>query len=139
MYFKISQEYLDTTQKYYVRVCLVTIEHEKTRQRYIHPYKLEDIENNVYNNSRDHAVYYPIVEQDNAGIKTFPNLRIVKIKADALKNSELHVFNSPSKYFFLSNLKHKSFIFMSIKIHHHVSNYLLQKIQSKNIILEDFN
>ncbi|CAF1022539.1 unnamed protein product [Adineta steineri] len=92
---RIPKTYLDVTEHYVIRICLVTVEYEKTKLRYIHPYDLEDIENDTYNDRPNKAIWYPIQGNDIDGIKSFPNLRIVKKKADDLKkHGDFRVFDS---------------------------------------------
>lgn len=59
------------TPQYYFRVCLVTAEHETTKCRYIHPYELEDINNDEYNERQQKAVWFPIQSEDANGIKRY--------------------------------------------------------------------
>jgi len=63
--------YLDLTQQYYIRVCLVTIENEQTKCRYIHPYELEDIDNDDHNDRQNRVVWFPIQAGDIDGIKRY--------------------------------------------------------------------
>ncbi|CAF4499200.1 unnamed protein product [Rotaria sp. Silwood2] len=83
---RIPQQYLNVNEQYSIRICLVTVIHEITHRRYIHPYDLEAIDNEDHNDRNHRAVWFPIQKEDIGGIKSFPNLRIVKKKADDLKN-----------------------------------------------------
>lgn len=85
---------------YYMRVCLVTATNERYSLHFIHPYDLEDIDVEERNDRQNKAVWYPIVAEDMTGMKrywcshvlveidflfsSFPNLRIVKKRADDL-------------------------------------------------------
>ncbi len=60
---------MDHTQEYYIRICLVTVEHEKTKCRYIHPYELEDIAIDEHNDRERKVVWFPIQAEDIDGIK----------------------------------------------------------------------
>ncbi|CAF1045541.1 unnamed protein product [Adineta ricciae] len=92
---RIPKVYLNSTEQYCIRVCLVTVVNENTNHRYIHPYDLEDIQNEEYNDRQNQAVWYPILEEDVGGIKCFPNLRVVKKKADDIKAyGDLRVLDS---------------------------------------------
>ncbi|UJR23123.1 hypothetical protein I4U23_026144 [Adineta vaga] len=95
---RIPNAYLPFAEQYFIRVCLVTIENENTNCRYIHPYDLEDVENNQYNDRHNRVIWYPVLEEDVGGIKCFPNLRVVKKKADDLKNcGDLRIFDSSTE------------------------------------------
>ncbi|CAF3931194.1 unnamed protein product [Rotaria sp. Silwood1] len=95
---RIPQQYFDVNEQYSIRICLVTVVNETTQRRYIHPYDLEDIDNEDYNDRYHRAVWFPIQETDIGGIKSFPNLRIVKKKADDLKNyGNFIVFDSSNE------------------------------------------
>ena len=47
------------------------MEHETTKHRYIHPYDLEDIEIDEYNDRQNNAVWFPIESEDIDGIKRY--------------------------------------------------------------------
>ncbi|CAF3894940.1 unnamed protein product [Rotaria sordida] len=95
---RIPHEYLDITEQYSVRICLVTVINERTNRRYIHPYDLEDIDNEDHNDRYQRSIWFPIQGEDIGGIKSFPNLRVVKKKADNLKNhGNFLVFDSPNE------------------------------------------
>ncbi|CAF1026866.1 unnamed protein product [Rotaria sordida] len=95
---RIPHEYLDITEQYFVRICLVTVINERTNRRYIHPYDLEDIDNEDHNDRYQRSIWFPIQGEDIGGIKSFPNLRVVKKKADNLKNhGNFLVFDSPNE------------------------------------------
>ncbi|CAF1519789.1 unnamed protein product [Rotaria magnacalcarata] len=90
----IKRQYMIPTDEHYICISLVTVENETTKYRYIHPYELEDVDNQGYHDRNHNSIWYSIQSGDIDGIKSFPNLRIVKKKADELKNyGNLQVFN----------------------------------------------
>ncbi|CAF1582930.1 unnamed protein product [Rotaria magnacalcarata] len=91
---RIPRQYMIPTDEHYICISLVTVENETTKYRYIHPYELEDVDNQGYHDRNHNSIWYSIQSGDIDGIKSFPNLRIVKKKADELKNyGNLQVFN----------------------------------------------
>ncbi|CAM4829085.1 unnamed protein product [Rotaria magnacalcarata] len=91
---RIPRQYMIPTDEHYICISLVTVENETTKYRYIHPYELEDADNQGYHDRNHNSIWYSIQIGDIDGIKSFPNLRIVKKKADELKNyGNLQVFN----------------------------------------------
>lgn len=58
----------DTSTQYYVGVSLVTVFHDKSNCRYIHPYELKDINTTGYNDRLNNTVWYPIASHDLHGI-----------------------------------------------------------------------
>jgi hypothetical protein len=49
----------------------VTVVHEATNHRYIHPYDLEDIATEHLNDRTNKGVWFPIREEDIGGIKRY--------------------------------------------------------------------
>ncbi|CAM4751722.1 unnamed protein product [Rotaria magnacalcarata] len=91
---RIPRQYMIPTDEHYICISLVTVENETTKYRYIHPYELEDVDNQGYHDRNHNSIWYSIQIGDIHGIKSFPNLRIIKKKADDLKNyGNLRVFN----------------------------------------------
>ncbi|CAF4911203.1 unnamed protein product, partial [Rotaria magnacalcarata] len=90
----IPRQYMIPTDEHFICISFVTVENETTKYRYIHPYELEDADNQGYHDRNHNSIWYSIQIGDIDGIKSFPNLRIVKKKADELKNyGNLQVFN----------------------------------------------
>ncbi|CAF4276781.1 unnamed protein product, partial [Rotaria socialis] len=91
---RIPRQYMIPTDEHYICISLVTVENETTKYRYVHPYELEDVDNQGYHDRNHNSIWYSIQMGDIDGIKSFPNLRIVKKKAADLKNyGNLQVFN----------------------------------------------
>ncbi|CAF4035794.1 unnamed protein product [Rotaria magnacalcarata] len=79
--------------QYYIGISLVTVFHEKSNCRYIHPYVLRDIDHTDRNDQYNNAVWYPIKQDNLDGIHCFTDLRIDKIIENELKNyGPLHPF-----------------------------------------------
>ncbi|CAF1581070.1 unnamed protein product, partial [Rotaria magnacalcarata] len=83
---RIPRQYMIPTDEHFICISFVTVENETTKYRYIHPYELEDADNQGYHDRNHNSIWYSIQIGDIDGIKSFPNLRIVKKKADELKN-----------------------------------------------------
>ncbi|CAF3548625.1 unnamed protein product [Rotaria socialis] len=91
---RIPRQYMIPTDEHYICISLVTVEKKTTKYRYVHPYEPEDVDNQGYHDRSHNSIWYSIQIGDIDGIKSFPNLRIVKKKADDLKNyGNLQVFN----------------------------------------------
>ncbi|CAF3316721.1 unnamed protein product [Rotaria socialis] len=72
--------------QYYIGISLVTVFHEKSNCRYIHPYVLRDVDQTDRNDQYNNAVWYPIKHDNLDGIHCFTDLHIDKIIENELKN-----------------------------------------------------
>jgi hypothetical protein len=49
----------------------VTVVYDKTDCRYVHPYELENIDDEDRNDRRNNSVWYPIQKEDVGGLKRY--------------------------------------------------------------------
>ncbi|CAF4364653.1 unnamed protein product [Rotaria sp. Silwood2] len=91
---RIPKRYFNATEQYYVGIFLVTVLHEKSNCRYIHPYELKDIDHEDRRDQHNNAVWFPTEDEGPDGIKSFPGLRIDKKIEQEVKNyGALHLFD----------------------------------------------
>ncbi|CAF0849512.1 unnamed protein product [Rotaria sordida] len=91
---RIPKCYFNVDEQYYIGIFLVTVFHEKSNCRYIHPYGLKDVDHEDRNDQRNNAVWFPIGDEDSDDIKSFPGLHIDKKTGQAVKNyGILHPFD----------------------------------------------
>jgi hypothetical protein len=65
MFFnQIPQCYLNPTDRYFIRVSLVTIKYNKTNVHYFHPYELEHPKHELFNDRQNNSVWFPIESND---------------------------------------------------------------------------
>ncbi|CAM4940916.1 unnamed protein product [Rotaria socialis] len=68
---RIPKQYMIPTEEHYICISLVTVESETTKYRYIHPYELEDVENQGYHDRSHNSIWYSIQIGDIDGIKRY--------------------------------------------------------------------
>ncbi|CAF4359001.1 unnamed protein product, partial [Rotaria magnacalcarata] len=66
---RIPRQYMIPTDEHYICISLVTVENETTKYRYIHPYELEDADNQGYHDRNHNSIWYSIQIGDIDGIK----------------------------------------------------------------------
>ncbi|CAF4159896.1 unnamed protein product, partial [Rotaria sordida] len=91
---RIPKCYFNVDEQYYIGIFLVTVFHEKSNCRYIHPYGLKDVDHEDRNDQQNNAVWFPIGDEDSDDIKSFPGLHIDKKTGQEVKDyGTLHPFD----------------------------------------------
>ncbi|CAF4732012.1 unnamed protein product [Rotaria sp. Silwood1] len=83
---RIPKCYFNAAEQYYIGVFLVTVFHDKSNCRYIHPYGLKDVDHEDRNDQGSNSVWFPIEDEGPYGIKSFSGLRIDKKTEQEVKN-----------------------------------------------------
>ncbi|CAF2877017.1 unnamed protein product [Rotaria sp. Silwood2] len=91
---QIPLKWRDSNRDLYIRVTLVTIFSEKAPVICIHPYTIDTTENDVFRDSHNNSLYFPITKDDVlCGHKNFRISRKKMVQHDLKSYGPLHLFD----------------------------------------------